>query len=395
MRIGFDVSQTGRMKAGCGYFADSLIQALAEVDHENEYILYPTFGDGVWDAEWPRSTRQIPSHPRFRRGPGHRTREALEAFWRTPPGDLETRLGSPDIVHANNFHCPSGLKKARLVYTLYDLGFMAHPEWTTEENRLTCFNGVFAASLHADHIIAISEYTRRHFLETFPHYPADRVTVVYPASRFAGPAGGPRPERLSRLAPGEFWLSVGTLEPRKNYGGLLEAYARLKAQIGHVFPLVLAGRGGWLIDNFAGTVEALGLGQDVLPLGYVEDASLQWLYENCFAFCYLSLFEGFGLPVVEAMSCGAAVVSSSVTSLPEIVGSAGLLVDPTGRDEIVEAMRDLQAGVVDGATLRSASRERAKRFAWVTTAGQVREVYRSVMFGVTPTPVSDGDWLLS
>ncbi|MBV9354377.1 MAG: glycosyltransferase family 1 protein, partial [Chloroflexi bacterium] len=121
MIVGFDVSQTGEAKAGCGYFADSLMRSLAAIDHDNQYLLYPTFGTGVWDAHWPRSTLRLPQ-PNVRRGIGHRSASELNAFWSNPTPDFERQLGNPDIIHANNFFCPVGVKRARVVYTLHDLG---------------------------------------------------------------------------------------------------------------------------------------------------------------------------------------------------------------------------------------------------------------------------------
>ena len=261
-----------------------------------------------------------------------RTFEAAKLFWNHPPEDFETILGNPDIIHANNFYCPRGLRNARLVYTLYDLSFLAHPEWTTEQNRTTCFQGVFNASLYADLIISISHFSRNHFLEVFPHYPADRIVVVYPASRFAPSAAVTMPKDLSFLQT-PFWLSVGTLEPRKNHEKLIRAYSLLKAKHGQTFPLVLAGARGWLMQDFEKELDSLNLQNDIIILGYIDDPTLQWLYQNCFAFVYPSLFEGFGLPVLEAMSLGAAVLTSNFSSLPEIVGEAAILIDPRGRRE--------------------------------------------------------------
>ncbi len=204
MRIGFDISQTGKAKAGCGWLADSLIRHLAEIDTRNEYVLYPTFGDGYWDIVGPESTVHI-DKSNFQRGLSHATMAEMREFWRNPPSDLETRLGEPDIVHANNFFCPRGLRQARLVYTLYDMMFLEHPESTTEANRNTCFTGVFNASLRADFIVAISQYSRNHFLSTFPHYPADRVHVVH--RRFLFQPQCPRPRKFQPcFCPGRFWL---------------------------------------------------------------------------------------------------------------------------------------------------------------------------------------------
>ena len=210
MKIGFDISQTGRLKTGCGYFADGLIRELAATDALNEYILYPAVGDVFWDPEWRGSTFSS-DRPNFRRLDAPLDFATSREFWRNSGPDLEAMLGSPDVVHMNNFFCPHGLRKARLVYTLYDLSFLVDPSWTTEQNRVGCFNGVFRATLNADHIIAISEYTRQHFLTTFPHYPENRISVIYPASRFAEDGIVERPSRFSRLDSGGFWLSVGTL----------------------------------------------------------------------------------------------------------------------------------------------------------------------------------------
>lgn len=376
MKIGFDVSQTGRSKAGCGYWADSLIRQLAKIDTENEYILYPTFGNAYWDANWHTTTCQI-EQPNFRRGLGHRTCTAAQLFWSDPSWDHEAQLGYPDIVHANNFFCPK-LRQAKLVYTLYDLGFVGRPEWTTEANRIACFAGVFNASLYADRVIAISEYSRRHFLEIFPHYSPERIVVIYPASRFAERTDMVRPRSLAQLQPNEFWLNVGTLEPRKNHRRLLQAYARLKASRDKTFPLVLAGGRGWLMDGFDKLIDELGLRQDAILLDYVDDVTLQWLYRNCFAFVYPSLFEGFGMPVLEAMSLGAAVVTSCVSSLPEITGDAALSVAPDSVDGLAEAMARLQHNSDLRADLQRRALERSALFSWEQTARGVLQIYRTL-----------------
>ena len=140
-------------------------------------------------------------------------------------------------------------------------------------------------------------------------------------------------------------------------------------------PLVLAGGNGWLIDGFERELDNLGLRDDVIMLGYVDDQSLQWLYQNCFAFVYPSLFEGFGLPVLEAMSLGAAVITSSATSLPEIVDSAGLLVDPNEVDELARAMLKLVRDVGSRLHFRSAALEQAKLFSWEDASRDVLRLY--------------------
>jgi glycosyltransferase involved in cell wall biosynthesis len=401
MRIGLDVSQTGQFKTGCGYFADSLARQLIADDggRTNTYILYPTFGSGYWDPDWPRTTLNVRNRGNVQRGLGHRKLDQLEAFWIDPPADLESRLGSPDIVHSNNFFCPTRLHRARLVYTLHDLAFASHPEWTTEANWRVCFDGVLGASVHADHIVAVSRYTRTQFLDTFPHYPEQQISVVYEASRFAGPTGGPAPARLAHLPPGQFWLGMGTADPRKNQHRLLTAYARLKQAHETAFPLVLFGSRGRPTDDVDGWITSLGLNGDVERLDYVDDASLQWLYENCFAFCYPSLLEGFGLPVVEAMSLGAAILTSSVTSLPEVVGEAGIRVDPLDVEAIYSGMRVLATDQTALATLRVLARARAAEFSWRGAATQVLDVYQMLvderrLYNGSHQPTTEGKAIL-
>src|SRR5205823_1182921 len=138
--------------------------------------------------------------------------------------------------------------------------------------------------VYADHVVCVSEYTRAHFLASFPHYPAERTSVVYSASRFAGRSAPPRPPRLAMLEPHGFWLSVGTLEPRKNHARLLRAYARLLAARPASLPLVIAGGRGWLMPDLQ------PLPPNVILLGYATDAELHWLYQHCFAFVFPSLF---------------------------------------------------------------------------------------------------------
>jgi glycosyltransferase involved in cell wall biosynthesis len=378
VKIGFDVSQTGRLKAGCGHFADGLIRSLADVDFQNQYILYPTFGDVYWDPDWASGTCRI-HHPNFHRGTGHRTFAKAKHFWRRPPEDLERYLGDPDLIHSNNFHCPRPLKRARLIYTLYDLSFLAHPEWTTEANRTGCFGGVFDASIYADRIIAISRFTRDHFVRVFPHYPAERITVIYPASRYTTRRALARPWRLSRLNPARYWLCVGVVEPRKNHLGLLRAYALLKKEREDTLPLVLAGGRGWMMDDFTRSIDDLDLRKDVILLGHVDDESLRWLYENCFAFVYPSFFEGFGLPVLEAMTLGAPVIASQTTSIPEIVGEAGLLIDPRSDESLARAMRELADSESTRQRLKEHSTRAAAKFSWTTAAERVLRCYEEVM----------------
>ncbi len=261
MKIGFDVSQTGSGKAGCGYYAEGLIRALAAGGGGYEYILYPAFGDGFWDPSGATTVYRN-NAPTFRAI----ETPASQEFWQEPDADFEAKLGNPDLVHSHNFFCPRKLERARLVYTLHDLSFLVDPSWGTEANRVSCLDGAFRTATSADWIVANSDYTRRHFLEIFPHYPEERTQFVYPGSRFAAEGVAsrpmpPQPGRFADLKPEGFWLTVGSIEPRKNHRRLVEAWHVAGAGM----PLVMAGGKGWLMDDFTA-------GAGVVLTGYVSDS---------------------------------------------------------------------------------------------------------------------------
>lgn len=382
MKIGFDISQTGKDKTGCGYFSHSLFNALLKVESKASYIAYPSFGDGYWDPDCSLSscldnTKKMKK--RVTSGPHHTSRRDVITFWRKIHPDLDQELGHPNIIHANNFFTPRVLKHTKLVYTLHDLSFLENPEWHTEGNRVITFQGAFHASIYADGITAVSHYSRAHFLEHFPYYPPNRVWVVHEASRFPD-------EKLPSVSndinfqSGKFWLSVGTLEPRKNHQRLLNAYAKLvHSKKDNIYPLVLVGAKGWRMEHLQLLIEKLNIKDHVKVLGYVEDATLQWLYKHSFAFIYPSLFEGFGLPVLEAMAMGAAVITSETTSIPEVVGDAGYLIDPLDENAIYQALLLFQENPALRNEYSRKSLKQAAKFSWEKTAQTVLSIYEKVL----------------
>jgi glycosyltransferase involved in cell wall biosynthesis len=376
MHIGFDISQTGSGKAGCGFFAHAMIKAMIEAAPGHRYALYPGFGDFYFDPLMPMTNPY--AGPDVHYGPRHLSRETARTFWSAP--DLERALGQPDIVQANNFWCPAPMPRSRIVYTFYDMGFAIEPRWTTEANRLGCFDGVFRSALAADWVVAISKSSRDDYLRTFPHFPASRVAVIHPCSRFTDPqARGTRPKALAEVRAEGFLLNVGTVEPRKNQHRLADAYARYVARTADPMPLVLAGGRGWLMDGFEAHLEDLGIADRVILTGYVTDDELVWLYRNCYANLYPSLFEGFGLPVLEGMQMGAPTVASSSSSIPEVAGDAAILLDPTDVEGWAAALGRLHAEPGYRAGLREAARRQAARFDWRDSAGALLSLYDEVL----------------
>lgn len=372
MHIAFDISQTGAGKAGCGYYAHALIQSILELAPENSYSLLPSFGDFYFDSSMPILNPY--SGHKVHYGPRHLSLGSVKRFW--TDAHIETELGKPDILHSNNFWCPTQLSSSRLVYTLYDLGFLENPNWTTETNRVGCFEGVFRASIKADWIVSISEFTRDHFLNFFSWFPSDRIRVIYPCSRFTDSnSEGVRPPKSERLFPEKFWLSVGTIEPRKGYDTLVDAYARYLSLGGDILPLVIAGGKGWLMDDFQKRIENLGIANHVIMLGYVSDKNLIWLYRHCFANLYPSLFEGFGLPILEGMQFGAPTLASNSSSIPEVVGDSAIMISPGNTEIWAQTMVRLIKDKSLRTRLSEASRVRVQSFSWKNSAFSLLSLY--------------------
>lgn len=376
MHIGFDISQTGSGKAGCGFFAHAMIQAMLELAPGHRYSLFPSFGDFYFDALMPFRSPYSGSNINY--GPRHLTREAARVFW--TGSDTEALLDNPNIFHSNNFWCPVQLASSRLIYTFYDMGFAVEPAWSTEANRVGCFDGVFRSTVAADWVVAISQASRDHYLRVFPHFPADRIRVIYPCSRFSdASAKGERPKALVDMPAGGYWLNVGTIEPRKNQRRLVEAYARYLSLGGSPMPLVLAGGKGWLMEDFQKHLSDLGISAQIVMTGYVTDDELIWLYRNCFANLYPSLFEGFGLPVLEGMQFGAPTLTTNSTSIPEVAGKAAVLLDPEDTEGWAQAMLRLAENTYERDQLSLAAREQAKRFDWKLSAAALLQLYEEAL----------------
>jgi glycosyltransferase involved in cell wall biosynthesis len=377
MKIGFDVSQTAEEKAGCGFVADQLIRNLVRIDQENEYILYPTF----YSYRNPQFHQAVnPETVNCKIHFSGMTFNEMLKGWNTAMEDRTSWLGNPNIIHSNNFSCHKD-HRARIVYTLYDLIPLVCPQFLFEQNRIVCFNGLFSAAAYADHCIAISENTKKDFLHFFPHYPENRVTVIPLGTR-------PEIKRIEDInlkqkvlekfgikSGDEFWLGVGTIEPRKNYRLLIEAYGELKDDK----LLVIAGGDGWLESDIGNQVKQLRLEKKIKFPGYVSDRELSVLYSSCFAFVYPSFYEGFGLPVLEAMACGAAVITGNTGSLPEVGGDAVRYINPESKETLIREMAFLNDHPQKRKEYQTLSREQAKKFSWHRAAKTLLEVYEKTL----------------
>jgi glycosyltransferase involved in cell wall biosynthesis len=232
----------------------------------------------------------------------------------------------------------------------------------------------------ADVLLADSESTRRDLIELL-RVPEDRVFVVYAGveARFRpepDPDDAARRQRYALERP--YILSVGTLQPRKNYRRLIQAFHRLAQEYGVSHDLVIAGGKGWLYDDVYATIDALRLEGRVRVLGFVDDDDLPALYRGADAFAFPSLYEGFGIPVLEAMGCGTPVVTSNVSSLPEVAGDAALQVPPDDVDALADALWRSISDTALRQVHRTRGFEQVARFTWRRAAEDLLGVYARI-----------------
>ena len=272
--------------------------------------------------------------------------------------------------------------KGPTVLTVCDLSCFDQPETHPQERVRLVQRDLPKAVARADHIIVISAATREALKRWFD-VDDTRISTTYLAAdaRFRPRAAHELAPYLATvgLKPGAYVLCVGTLEPRKNLAALITAYALLPDALRAGFPLAVAGMQGWSSEGLLQSAKALISRGEVRLLGYVDDASIPLLYAGAAAFCYPSRYEGFGLPALEAMACGVPVITSNRTSLPEVVGDAGLMVDPDDVEGLSLRLRHLLEDRAYANTLGATGVARAATFSWDRCAQETFSVYQQVM----------------
>lgn len=384
MRIGVDARLVYHQPAGISRYTGHLLQAMAELDTEDEFIVF----------QHRKHKTPLIQAPNFRRAtlvsPVHHRVEqyALAA---------ELYRFRLDLLHSTDF-IPALYSPHKSVITVHDLAFLHYPHFLTTESA-EYYSLIDRAVVRANHIIVPSEHTRQDLIGQLGS-PADKVSVIYEA---ANPSFVPLPIAETRREitakygiPETYIFSVGTIEPRKNITGLLQAFACLRDKYGLAQPvgLAIAGSKGWLYEETLETVRTLKLNDSVFFLGRVSDSDLHKLYVGARCHVHPAYYEGFGLPPLEAMACGTPTIVSNVSSLPEVVGDAALLVNPRDTEEIAVAMHRLLTDDDLHAEMSEKGLQRAHTFSWEKAARRTLEVYRQVVAARTAPvqpPTSQGN----
>jgi len=365
---------------GLGRYAYGLIEALGRVDSENQYDVFMP-GDSSQFPERPGMRYRTIRFPIFKR-----------RFWEQI---VSFMAGSHDILHFPYDSCVAW-KRTKFVTTIHDVKPLVFPELNPRRNLNSVVERMLVGDKwrKIDHIVTDSESSRRDILERLPVSP-DRLTVVYPGidlERFRSadpPTSNLTPRtsngasQTSNLQPPTnsrrpYVLSVAGADPTKNVGTLVEAFGRLAQPVRDAHDLVLVGdfrRRPELRERAA----ALGIEKQTKFPGVVDDNRLIELYQQAALFVFPSRYEGFGLPVLEAMACGCPVISSNASSLPEVAGDAAILVEP---DDVAGFSREMERVLSDRRIQRDLSEKgaaRAAQFSWDRTARETIAVYRKVV----------------
>ena len=383
MRIGIDcrtiLNPAASEKAGIAHYTYHLVKTLLAIAKEDEFVLF--FDHRARDVvkEFSRANSQI----RF---------FAFSQYKKYLPFVYSHVLTASTIAHEllDVYHSPANIiplrYKGKFCVTTHDLAIYRNPDLFPPSQGFS-IKYIVPRSIHrAKKVIAVSESTKKDVQEFFG-VDSKNIKVIYEGvdhNRFF--VSSQRADQSDYIKKkykirNKFLLFVGTLEPRKNLIRLLEAFYRLLAdrpEYKEQYQLVLAGAKGWLYDSIFDEVKNRRLGNNVLFPGYVTSKDLPLLYQQATLFIYPSLYEGFGLPVLEAMSSGTPVITSAVSAMPEIAGPGALLVDPQDTEEITKSMREFLEDKEIRKSYSEKGKKQAHKFSWQKCARETMEVYREV-----------------
>lgn len=381
-RIGFDVTAALAQGGGIGRYTRELIGALVAADSENTYRLFSAKPPAA-----PPVPNSLPIAPHVEHRPAPVAEHWLYRLWYRArlPIPVQTVTGPIDLFHSPDFVLPPVSGRIPTLLTVHDLSFVHFPD-TFPPRLVDYLNRVVPWSVaRATHVLADSAATSDDLQQVWG-VSASKITVLTSGvnARFqpvADPAVLESVRNRYDIGRAPYFLSVGTVQPRKNYQMLVRAFKGVANRRPH--RLVIAGGRGWLVEGLLEEIERQGLGDRVRLIGFVDDDDLPALYSASEALVFPSLYEGFGLPLLEAMACGAPVISSDASCLPEILaapeGDAGILLGPTDEAGWTAAMVRLAGDGELRADLAGRGLTRAEQYSWDATARHLLDIYRRLL----------------
>lgn len=383
MRVAFNATSLLSPLTGIGQYSRELAGGLiSQPDIDADFFYGAAWSRRVRSAPLPGAGRILPwlrSHIPFSYGLRRMVQTARFTRHATP-----ARF---DLYHEPNilplpFAGPT-------VITVHDLSWIRHPQAHPVE-RVRAMNRYFPAGLaRASRVLTDSAFVKQELVDLF-RFPSKMITVVplgvEPLFRPLSAAQTQEVLQRLKLVHGQYFLAVGTLEPRKNLGLALDAYLRLPADLRRRFPLVLAGMKGWNGTALEQRLDALSRTDELRLPGYLPRGDLAAVIAGATTLVFPSLYEGFGLPLLEAMACGVPVISSNASSMPEVVGDTGVLLDPRDVVGMTQSMARMASDQADRSRLADLALERSKRFTWAACVEGTVDAYRLALDAVIQSP---------
>ncbi len=365
--IAVDIREAGHEKTGKGWYTFNLVQELLKIDKKNHYLLY---SDNVKN---PFTARESGANKNARY-------KHFPKSWNWHFKVLkDLQAEKVDLFFAPTSYIIPALapKNLRTIITVHDLVAFLFPSTHNTKAVLVERLTLKKALKKATGVFVVSENTERDLLKKF-HYPKEKIQLV-PCAPADFYKKAPAPHDLEKFRqklklPANFILAVGTLEPRKNFSTLIKSFVIVKRKYPD-YKLVIVGKKGWKYHLIEETLKHYKLEEEVIFPGYLEDHELQKIYTLATVFVFPSLYEGFGIPPLEAMSCGCPVVSSNVASLPEVIGDSGLLIDPKNAHKWADAIISLIENENIRAMLIERGHRRAAKFSWTDSAKKALQVF--------------------
>ncbi len=369
MKIAIDVTRAVIETAGIGRWTYEITQAMLNQDKESQFIIFSThFNNSPAKEKVFQSFKRSNVKLKRLKIPG----SLKEKLWESKVPFLDRWIGADVLYAPSYFEVLLGSKIPQVV-TIHDMTADLFPTQRGEELSKFLSKRTLQACQKSKFITCVSESTRNDLIK-IDHINADKTAVVYPGLKIFEKLAGKLPFDLQKE---KYILSVGTIEPRKNLVSLLKAYSALDGKVKEEYPLILVGSKGWNDSEIFDQFKNLNLERYVRFTGFVDDAQLARLYSDCKVFAYVSLYEGFGLPPLEAMSFGRAVLSSDISSIPEVVGKAGVLVKPTDISAIQSSLSKLLTDTDYNKSFSKAAKDRAKQFDWNKSGVTMLEILKT------------------
>ncbi len=373
MKIGIDYTPAHEQGGGIGRYVRELVSALSHLDTSTDYRLFVA---GATPSDRPTSL-----HANYRWCPTQITPKWLARLWHRAniSMPIERFTGDVDLFHATDFVLPPVRPNTRTMLTVHDLSFLRTPETAAPRLRRYLSRVVPKSIATANHILADSEATRRDIIEIYGTPPEKVSVLLSGVSSHFHPTDNPALQAQVRHKYGindtPYLFSVGTVQPRKNYARTVEALVKLR-QRGFDLQVVIAGGRGWLEDQVYEAIEKHNMQTFVQFIGFVDDADLPILYAGASVSIFASLYEGFGLPVLESMACGTPVITSNVSSMPEVAGDVAPMVAPSDAEAIAQHVERLLSDPEVYSDVRRRGLQHVKQFTWEQSAQQLHDLYQ-------------------